>query len=222
MGTRFWSISSKKQRTQIIDGERTIEIIPKYRILLGDIPISAVHSYSILGPTKPPVVLIHGFAQNRYTWECTHRSASAYFASLGFDVWNVELRGHGLSRKEGQIGAETFDDYVTDLKNIARALPDSAFWIGHSLGGATIYGAAATMKPLRCRGVIGLGAVFHFAQGNDFLHLLCKFTTKFSPPILWVNYKFVRGWVETCCPLYMELPMLLALFFRLVVGGQTQ
>lgn len=173
-----WNISSKEQRTQIIDGERTIEIIQEYRILLGDTPISAVRSYSILGPTKPPVVLIHGFAQNRYTWECTHRSASAYFASLGFDVWNVELRGHGLSRKEGQIGAETFDDYVTDLKNIARALPDSAFWIGHSLGGATIYGAAATMKPLRCRGVIGLGAVFHFAQGNDFLHLLCKFTTK--------------------------------------------
>ena len=79
---------------------------------------------------------------------------------FGFDVWNVELRGHGLSRKEGQIGAETFDDYVTDLKNIARALPDSAFWIGHSLGGATIYGAAATMKPLRCRGVIGLGLSF--------------------------------------------------------------
>ena len=62
-----WSISSKERRTQIIDGERSIEIVQEYRILLGEIPISAVRSYGILGPTKPPVVLIHGFAQNRYT-----------------------------------------------------------------------------------------------------------------------------------------------------------
>jgi hypothetical protein len=137
---QHWNVRSKEKRTQIIDGEISIEIFQEHRILIGDIPISAVRSYETIGTTKPPVVLIHGFAQNRYTWECTHRSASAYFASLGFDVWNIELRWHGLSRMEGQIGAETFDDYVTDLKNIARALPDSAFWIGHSLGDGSATG----------------------------------------------------------------------------------
>ena len=207
-----WNISSKKQRTQIIDGERTIEIIQEYRILLGDIPISAVRSYSILGPTKPPVVLIHGFAQNRYTWECTHRSASAYFASLGFDVWNVELRGHGLSRKERQIGAETFDDYVTDLKNIARALPDSAFWIGHSLGGATIYGAAATMKPLRCRGVIGLGLSFTLHRETIFTLALQIHNKNFSSNTLGQLNLYEDGWRLVvlsiwncrCCWLYFS------------------
>jgi polyhydroxyalkanoate synthase subunit PhaC len=175
-----WTIISQEKRVQIIDGELSVEMIQEHRILRQKnnnvVPIATVRSYLPKGPTKPPIILLHGFAQNRYTWQCTHRSASAYFVSLGFDVWNVELRGHGLSRLDGQMGAECFDDYVSDLKNVARALPDSAFWLGHSLGGATIYAAASTMNPLRCRGVIGLGAVFHFAQGNQFLRMICHIT----------------------------------------------
>ena len=38
-----------------------------------------------------------------------------------------------------------------------------AFWIGHSLGGAVSY-AAATHAPTR--GVVGIGALYSFAQAN--------------------------------------------------------
>ena len=43
----------------------------------------------------PPVVLVHGFAQNRYTWHSSGRSMSAWLAAQGFDVYVLELRGHG-------------------------------------------------------------------------------------------------------------------------------
>jgi pimeloyl-ACP methyl ester carboxylesterase len=61
---------------------------------------------------------------------------------------------------------------------VAEALPKPAFWMGHSLGGAAIYGAAASMKPLRCLGLVGLGAVFHFGKGNFVMQMLCQISHK--------------------------------------------
>jgi pimeloyl-ACP methyl ester carboxylesterase len=72
-------------------------------------------------------------------------------------------------------GARAFSDYIEDVARAAQALPGRAFWIGHSLGGAALYGAAArlgsssTARPL---GVIGIGAIYTFAQANPFLKLL--------------------------------------------------
>jgi pimeloyl-ACP methyl ester carboxylesterase len=117
----------------------------------------------------PPVVLVHGFAQNRYTWHHSFRSFSAWLVARGFDVYNLELRGHGNSRSSG--GAETFSDYVGDAERLAGVLGVPAFWVGHSLGGAVSY-SLATRAPVR--GVVGIGALFRFAQANRFLNGLCR------------------------------------------------
>lgn len=117
----------------------------------------------------PRVVLIHGFAQNRYSYHSTGRSMSAWLAARGFDVYTLELRGHGLSRASG--GPERFSDYVDDAVLIAETFGEPAFWIGHSLGGAVSY-AAATRVPTR--GVVGIGALYRFAQANRTLHWLCR------------------------------------------------
>lgn len=122
-----------------------------------------------LRPGLPKVVLVHGFAQNRYTWHSTRRSMSAWLAVEGFDVWNLELRGHGGSKSRG--GAERFGDYVDDAAHVAEQLGEPAFWVGHSLGGAVAY-AGATQFPMR--GVVGIGALFRFAQANRALQLLCR------------------------------------------------
>ena len=115
------------------------------------------------------VVLVHGFAQNRYTWHSTRRSFSAWLATEGFDVWNLELRGHGESKGRG--APERFVDYVDDAAHVAEELGEPAFWVGHSLGGAVVYGAA-TRVPMR--GVVGIGALFRFAQANKTLQVLCQ------------------------------------------------
>ena len=118
----------------------------------SEAPLVAVRKHLLGGATKPPVVLVHGLAQNRYSWHTTQRSYSAWLAAEGWDVWNLELRGHGRSREaEDELeekqhtvgrGAESFDDYCEDVIACARALPSRAFWMGHSMGGGALYGAA--------------------------------------------------------------------------------
>lgn len=117
----------------------------------------------------PPVVLVHGFAQNRYTWHSSGRSMSAWLAAQGFDVYVLELRGHGNSRASGS--PDSFADYIEDAEAVAAGLPEPAFWVGHSLGGAVSYALATRTK---LRGVVGIGAVYRFGQTNAFIHWLAR------------------------------------------------
>lgn len=167
-----------EQRT---DGDAVVRL-HKERVRLppetdGAPRLALVRKHLPGGPTRPPVLLVHGFAQNRYTWHLSQRSMSAWLAEAGFDVWNLELRGHGRSRDGGQLGAEQFADYVADVLHAAACLPGRAFWIGHSLGGAAIYGAAA-VRPGATLGVIGIGGLYGFAQHNWLLRRLCRATRR--------------------------------------------
>ena len=163
---------------QTVHGDETVELHKQILILDDDegLPLAMVRKHLPGGPTRPPVLLVHGFAQNRYTWHISGRSMSAWLAARGFDTWNLELRGHGRSREAAQdraTGAEVFDDYVGDVLRAADALPGPAFWIGHSLGGAVLYGAATEAEgAARPLGVVGIGALFRFGQANPFLKLL--------------------------------------------------
>jgi len=84
------------------------------------------------GPTLPPIVLIHGFAQNRFSWDTKIRSLSGWLATKGWDVWNLELRGHGRSRRRGGTIATTFSDYPDDLIALPKQCPNGLFgWVIH-------------------------------------------------------------------------------------------
>ena len=107
-----------------------------------------------------------------------------YLVSLGYDVWNMELPGHGRSRSKDSMGAERFDDYIQAMITVAQYIKEPAFWIGHSLGGATIYSAACQMQPLKTRGIIGIGALYHFGN-NPIIQSICHMTQFLSRiPIL--------------------------------------
>ncbi len=153
---------------QVTDAGVEVELC-KQRVRFG--PLTLTRKWCGKEPPARKAVLVHGFAQNRYTWHSTARSFSAWLASQGADVWNLELRGHGLSRSAGS--SERFTDYVDDCTALAEAL-GPAFWIGHSLGGAVSY-ATATCAPTR--GVIGIGALYSFAQANRSLKVLCQLSS---------------------------------------------
>ena len=132
---------------------------------------------------RAPVVLVHGFAQNRFSFDCPQRSMARWLANQGWEVYNLELRGHGLSDGSAEGG---FEDYVADLVEACAAL-DRPFVVGHSLGGAVAYGAASRVS---MRGVVGIGAIWQFAQHQRFLRLVSRLTLKM--PIL-LNRARVRS-----------------------------
>lgn len=134
-------------------------------------PLALVRKTLPEGPTRPPVVLVHGFAQNRYTWHTSTRSMVNWLALRGWDVYNVELRGHGRSRPDAMPEGERISDYVDDIATLAKLFDGRAFFVGHSLGGAVIYGAA-TKAPMA--GVVGIAALYRFGQANWLMGLLAR------------------------------------------------
>src|SRR5262245_60927463 len=82
-------------------------VIVRYRDHAGtEVPLAMVrkrHAPGRGGPggTIAPVLLVHGYGQNRYAWHLPARSFSNYLARAGFDVFNLDLRGHGRSRHLG-------------------------------------------------------------------------------------------------------------------------
>lgn len=172
-------IVAQDEVVQLTDEQHEVALHKEVWEVGPDPAVAMVRKHLPGGPTRPPVLLIHGFAQNRYSWHTSRRSMSAWLAERGWDTWNLELRGHGRSRGGGQLGAERFADYVVDLERAAAALPDRAFWIGHSLGGAAAYAAAASLAArgeVLPRGIVGIGALYHFAGANRALRLLSRLT----------------------------------------------
>lgn len=128
------------------------------------------------------VVFIHGYAQNRYTWHTRGRSLPNFVASLGYDTYNVDLRGQGRSRREfGAPMPHHPDEYIErDLPAVVSA----AIWlsgcprvvlVGHSLGGAVSYAVAPRLHEAGVlAGVVTIAAVFGFGT-NQFVRQLCRF-----------------------------------------------
>ncbi len=90
-----------------------------------------------------PLVFVHGSWGSSAMW----MQYSEFFKNKGWDIYAVDLRGHGKS--EGTVAGATMNDYVADVK---KAVDDHGLshpiLIGHSMGGlvammyAATYGAA--------------------------------------------------------------------------------
>ena len=101
---------------QAVDGEQRARFIKEVIASReGRHPIAMVRK-RLVGQreTRGAVLLIHGFGQNRYTWHTSRRSFVNYLAVSGFDVFNLELRGRGRSRKFGARDDTGFDDYIRE------------------------------------------------------------------------------------------------------------
>lgn len=145
-----------------------------------------------LEKTRGAIVLIHGFGQNRYSWHLKARSFANYLALRGFDVFNLELRGHGRSRDAGSRHPRRFEDYVEHdaLAGLDAALELSghsrAFVMGHSLGAGVSF-ALAGHAPEKVAGVVSLAGVFLFGTGQPiFRHASAAYRrlARFVDPVL--------------------------------------
>jgi len=137
----------------------------------GPQPLAVVRKRRAEGETIAPVILVHGFGQNRYAWHMRERSFANYLADRGFDVFNVDLRGHGRSAELGSARSRGVDDYILgDLPAVIdRALSvsgfDKVFLVGHSLGGLCS-AAAGAARPEKVAGVVTVGSPHALGQGH--------------------------------------------------------
>ncbi len=167
---------------QTIDRHERATFVKELVVTGGAIPLAMVRKRlaSNEGGTKAPVLLVHGFGQNRYAWHLPARSLANHLARSGFDVFNLDLRGHGRSRHFGARSPRHVDDYVTE--DLPSALEEvqalsgkrPVFLVGHSLGGLVSYAAAP-----RCQGAVAgvasIGSPYHFTRGSLSLQAISLF-----------------------------------------------
>lgn len=143
-------------------------------------PLSIVRK-RLPGGARPraAVLLTHGFGQNRYAWHLSNRSFVNYLASHGYDVFNLDLRGHGRSRAFGAKPAESIDDYLRE--DLPAALGETqslsghsrVFVIGHSLGGLVAC-AAAAHDARAFLGIVTVATPYRFGRGSASLTFLMR------------------------------------------------
>lgn len=154
-------------------------------------PLAVERTVLPQGPSRPPVILVHGFAQNRYTWRVTGRSLVGRLAEAGHEVLNLELRGHGNSRRYGAGNAAAFDEYVDDFTRVVDACDGAPFAMGHSLGAAVIV-AGATERTLR--GVVSVAGVFTFGRHNAAIRGLASLSLALEKVLLRPSVRVSTGW----------------------------
>ncbi|MCY1015172.1 alpha/beta hydrolase [Pyxidicoccus sp. MSG2] len=140
-----------------------------------------------------PLLLVHGFSQNRHTWTSGQFVKNLLF--FGVDIHILELRGHGKSSIAFQRErAERFkrplppdldygwdiDSYflydlpaaVSGVKRITRR--ERIFYCGHSMGGMLGYGYAGIHNDFE--GLMTIGSPADLGRGFMLLRLLAHGT----------------------------------------------
>jgi pimeloyl-ACP methyl ester carboxylesterase len=135
-----------------------------------------------------PVLLVHGFSQNRHAWTCG--GFARHLLAYGADLHLLELRGHGhssveLQREKARQGAPLPADldygwdidsyFLEDVPAAVAAVKrvtgrESIFYCGHSMGGMLGYGYATLERDLA--GLITIGAPADPGKGYLPLRLL--------------------------------------------------
>lgn len=119
------------------------------------------------GPGEP-VVLCHGISSNARFWDLApDRSLADYLVAQGYDVWNLDLRGHGVAERgsdgKRQRAGWTVDDYGNgDLPAVFDAVLHATgatrlHYVGHSMGGMVlaVYLASHPAPPLASAVIAG-------------------------------------------------------------------
>jgi pimeloyl-ACP methyl ester carboxylesterase len=129
---------------------------------------------------RRPVVLLHGFSSNRYTWDLRPDvSYARHLAEQGYDVYNLELRGHGLSeapglRRPGDYTWRLWDyvekDVPAALRKIRELNNEDALFVGHSMGGIILYGYLATMGGEGVHAGVTIGSAVDYSSWESGYH----------------------------------------------------
>lgn len=121
----------------------------------------------------PPVVLVHGISSNHRFWDLEDgRSLADALQARGYDVWNLDLRGHGHALRDPDGNRQrpgwTVDDYGTADLPAAFAYVREAtgaerlHYVGHSMGGIVLAVYLATTPDPPIASAVAVGSPLDF------------------------------------------------------------
>ncbi len=122
--------------------------------------LNIVHQPAVGTPRPTPLLLVHGAWHGAWCWE----NFLPFFAGLGYDVYALDLRGHGESEGREKIQWHSAArGYVADLAQAVAGLDRPPVIIAHSLGGYVTQRyleqnsvpAAVLMASVPSRGILG-------------------------------------------------------------------
>jgi pimeloyl-ACP methyl ester carboxylesterase len=158
---------------QCIDRDQRRSFRKEIVVTSSRVPLAMVRKRALEGGggTRAPVLLVHGFGQNRYAWHLPARSFANHLAAEGFDVFNLDLRGHGRSRCLGAGRCAGIEDYVREdlpaaIEEVQALSGKRSVWlVGHSLGGLVSYASAPRLEGA-VAGIASIGSPYHFTRGS--------------------------------------------------------
>lgn len=129
------------------------------------VALSHVGIYGQTNKGKQPIVLVHGSFTNRGFWLSSQGIGLArHLVEAGFDVWLMEMRGHGLSPRNHAYKDNSLEHYASsDVPAINEFVIEKTglkpIWLGHSMGGVLISTAiaAGTLPEIQVAGIALLG-----------------------------------------------------------------
>lgn len=144
---------------------------------------AALHHTARAG--APPVVLCHGISSNHRFWDLEPgRSLVEDLWEQGFDVWNLDLRGHGDAVRDEQGRRQapdwSVDDYGTgDLPAVfdlvlQRTGASELSYVGHSMGGMVLAIYLATHPDPPLSAAVVVGSPLDFRDPDDLLALALR------------------------------------------------
>ena len=97
--------------------------------------LDMISRYPESAPKSTPLLFVHGSFSDARIWD---QHFLPYFADHAYEAHAVSLRGHGLSEGYERLYSWRLADYVADLEQAVRRMPQPPMLIGHSMGGMVV------------------------------------------------------------------------------------
>lgn len=137
--------------------------------------------------SKPyPVLLCHGLGSNRlaYNLDKAH-SLSLHLVEQGYDVYAIDLRGHGLSEKpdvgnsnkkwDWGFNEYAYEDLPAAINEVLKLSgKDKLHYIGHSMGGILLYCLQALRQNLPIQSGMTIGSTLNYHKSKTIYNYIVK------------------------------------------------
>lgn len=183
--------------------------------------VKQTYSPEALVEGRRPVAIIPGYGMNAFIfgYHPTGPSMEEYWAAQGFEVWSINLRGQGGSKREGgRLSYGFYEVAVTDLMHVtayilehSRTKADRIDAVGCSLGGTYLYIHLACLGTAsRLGSIVAIGAPLTWRGVHPLLRLL------FGSPWLAgsIHLRGTRHLARLGLPLLKHFPRVLGIYLH--------